>query len=145
MRKCQRIKKLVQRVPMVLRYGVLLSAGIVVLKTIEYQLFSFKYSHELYSGLLALFFLAVGLIVGYVLLNGGPGDHVPRPGLLAPLTAAEQRVLEGLTKGCNNQQLADRNHVSVNTIKSHLKNLYRKLQVRNRAEAVALAKKQSLL
>lgn len=145
MRRWQSLRKRVLGVPVVLRYGLVLSAGIVILKTSEYQLFSFRYSHDLYSGILALFFLVVGLVVAYMVLGARNENTVETLDLKEPLTASERRVLAGLVEGRSNQQIADQNNVSVNTIKSHLKNLYRKLQVRNRAQAVSLAKKCSLL
>ncbi len=145
MKQWQDLKQRVLRVPIILRYGLALSAGIVILKTSEYQLFSFRYSHDLYSGILAVFFLVVGIVVAYMVFGTRSNNAIHSPELKEPLTASERRVLAGLIEGRSNQQLADQNNVSVNTIKSHLKNLYRKLQVRNRAEAVSLAKKGSLL
>ncbi len=141
----QSIQRVLLRTPLVLRYGLLLSIGIILLKTLEYQLFSFRFSHELYTGLLAVFFLFVGLLFGYAWLSVQRTRSAAQNGLSDPLTATEQRVLVGLVEGCTNQQLADRNYVSVNTVKTHLKNLYRKLKVNNRAEAVAMAKELSLV
>ena len=57
------LKTVLKNTPIVLRYGLILAAGIVLLKTIEYRLFSFRINHELYSGLLAIFFLLIGVIV----------------------------------------------------------------------------------
>ncbi len=141
----QRLRRKISGVPLVVRYGAVLSAGIVVLKTLEYQLFSFRYRHDIYSGLLALFFLLFGLLIGFLVLgkqaeNGGGATK-----RIEPLTAAERRVLAGLINGQTNQQLADDNNVTLNTIKTHLKNLYKKLNVRNRNQAVDVAKEQSLL
>jgi two-component system nitrate/nitrite response regulator NarP len=47
-------------------------------------------------------------------------------------------MLEKLSLGMTNQELADVMAISQNTVKFHLKNVYSKLNVRNRAEAVAL-------
>lgn len=54
------------------------------------------------------------------------------------LTAREMAMLEKLCLGLTNQELALELDVSPNTVKFHLKNIYSKLGVRNRAEAVAL-------
>lgn len=54
------------------------------------------------------------------------------------LTQRERELLQALASGRTNAQLAKDLGVSVNTIKFHLKNLYEKLAVRNRAQAVAL-------
>ncbi|NRB51156.1 MAG: response regulator transcription factor [Saprospiraceae bacterium] len=57
-------------------------------------------------------------------------------GLVEPLTRRETELLELLCSGKSNQQLADALFVSINTVKTHLKNLYLKLDVSNRAEAI---------
>ncbi|MGQ9369484.1 response regulator transcription factor [Azospirillum sp. ST 5-10] len=55
------------------------------------------------------------------------------------LTARERGLLDTLASGRTNAQLARDLGISVHTVKFHLKNLYDKLQVANRAQAVALA------
>jgi LuxR family maltose regulon positive regulatory protein len=60
-----------------------------------------------------------------------------------PLTRRELELLELLSQGLSNQQIADRVSLSVPTIKWHFYNLYAKLQVKSRA--AALAKARSLL
>ncbi len=57
---------------------------------------------------------------------------------LDALTARERELLVVLAKGWTNEQIASRIGISHNTVKYHLKNLYEKLDVRNRAMAVAL-------
>ncbi len=56
---------------------------------------------------------------------------------LQKLTNAELLMLEKLSLGLTNQELAEEFKVSTNTVKFHLKNIYSKLEVRNRAEVVA--------
>jgi len=56
---------------------------------------------------------------------------------LAGLTDREREILASLAEGMTNQQLADALKISLNTVKFHLKNLYGKLGVDNRAQAVA--------
>jgi two-component system nitrate/nitrite response regulator NarP len=56
---------------------------------------------------------------------------------LAGLTERERQILESLAKGMTNQQLAEDFDISLNTVKFHLKNLYGKMGVENRAQAVA--------
>ena len=57
---------------------------------------------------------------------------------LSDLTSRERELLTALASGWTNQQIANRIGISENTVKFHLKNLYEKLDVRNRAMAVAL-------
>lgn len=57
---------------------------------------------------------------------------------LAALTVRERELLAALADGWSNLQIAARIGISRNTVKYHLKNLYDKLDVHNRAMAVAL-------
>jgi DNA-binding NarL/FixJ family response regulator len=57
---------------------------------------------------------------------------------LSRLTTRERELLSVLADGWTNMQIAARTGISENTVKYHLKNLYDKLDVRNRAMAVAL-------
>lgn len=57
---------------------------------------------------------------------------------LSQLTPRETELLGALAEGWSNQQIANRFGISANTVKFHLKNLYDKLDVKNRAMAVAL-------
>ncbi len=56
---------------------------------------------------------------------------------LAVLTPRERELLASLASGLTNQQMASQLDISLNTVKFHLKNLYDKLAVGNRAQAVA--------
>ncbi len=56
---------------------------------------------------------------------------------LAGLTPRERELLAALAGGLTNQQMAGQLDISLNTVKFHLKNLYDKLGVGNRAQAVA--------
>ena len=53
------------------------------------------------------------------------------------LTKRERAMLEALAQGRQNKELAEDFGISVNTVKFHLSNLYEKLGVRNRSQAIA--------
>ena len=53
------------------------------------------------------------------------------------LTSKERDLLAALARGRTNDQLAGDFDVSVNTVKFHLRNIYDKLSLKNRAQAVA--------
>lgn len=54
---------------------------------------------------------------------------------LNTLTKRELEILEILSQGKSNKELADSLGVSENTVEQHLKNIYEKLKVQNRTEA----------
>ena len=53
------------------------------------------------------------------------------------LSRKERAILEALSKGLTNRELSAELDVSINTVKFHLSNLFDKLSVRNRAQAIA--------
>lgn len=65
--------------------------------------------------------------------------------LLEPLTEREVEVLAHLASGMSNAQIADSLFISINTVKSHLKNVYGKLGVESRTRAVTRAMELGVL
>lgn len=61
------------------------------------------------------------------------------------LTNRETEVLEHLSKGLNYIQISENLIVSKGTVRKHIENIYRKLQVHNKLEAVQKAKRNNLI
>lgn len=61
------------------------------------------------------------------------------------LTKREKQVLKFLSSGKNNAQIAESMHVSVHTTKVHIHNIFSKLSVQDRTEAVVKAIKYKLI
>lgn len=61
------------------------------------------------------------------------------------LTVREIEVLEQLSKGLTYTVIADNLFISPSTVRRHIENIYTKLQVHSKIEAVALAKKRNLI
>jgi LuxR family maltose regulon positive regulatory protein len=70
---------------------------------------------------------------------------VPPPGLLEPLSERERDVLRLLPTLLPNTEIASELFVSVNTVKTHVKSIYRKLEVSSRRAAVARARALRLI
>jgi len=62
-----------------------------------------------------------------------------------PLSERETEVLKMLSKGMNYKEVAEDIYLSPHTVKTHIKNIYSKLHVNNRAEAIYKALKQKLI
>jgi LuxR family maltose regulon positive regulatory protein len=73
------------------------------------------------------------------------GSGPAQPALVEPLTPRERTVLELLPSHLSYAQIGDRLYLSVNTVKSNLKSIYRKLGVATRSDAVAVARASELL
>jgi LuxR family maltose regulon positive regulatory protein len=65
--------------------------------------------------------------------------------LLAPLSERELEVLRLIVAGLSNQQIAQQLVVEKNTLKTHIKHLYRKLHISSRTRAIARARELNLL
>ena len=71
--------------------------------------------------------------------NAGAGRVVEQP------SAAELVVLQGLTTGLSRREIGEQLYISLNTVKTHTRELYRKLGATSRADAVARAEALGLL
>ena len=65
--------------------------------------------------------------------------------LAEPLSARELEVLDLIAQGLTNPEIADRLFIAKGTVKRHINNIYGKLQVHHRAEAIARARDLGLL
>ena len=68
------------------------------------------------------------------------GDFVERSGL----TELEVKILRLITEGLSNEEISEITGTAQETVKGHLKSLFRKLDVKNRTEAAVLAVREGL-
>ena len=71
--------------------------------------------------------------------------HGPDSELIEPLSERELEVLQLIAKGLSNQDISSRLYLSLNTIKTHTRNIYGKLGVNNRTQASARARALGIL
>ena len=74
-----------------------------------------------------------------------PGAGQPMPGLEAPLTARELSIVRLLPSALSRRDIGRELFLSLNTVKTHGRSIYRKLGVRSRAQAVVRARELCLL
>jgi LuxR family maltose regulon positive regulatory protein len=74
-----------------------------------------------------------------------PNPQFPGPSLLEPLSPQERRILRLLAAGLSYPEIAQELIVSVNTIKTHVKHIYRKLDVTSRRDARNVARQLKLI
>lgn len=114
------------------------------LQFIDYQTSIRTLSTELYIVALALLFTGLGLWAGYKITykEKAPSTFEVNQKALDYLDISEREyeVLELLSEGMSNKEIAGKLFVSVNTIKTHLAHLYQKLEVTRRTQAVQKAK-----
>ena len=77
-------------------------------------------------------------------LRGAPADQAPIL-VVEPLTEREREVLRHVSSMLNTDEIADEMYITVNTVKTHLKNINRKLAAAGRSEAVRRARQLELI
>lgn len=82
---------------------------------------------------------ALGQLYG---LSAAKVNAVP---LAEPISDREQGVLELIANGLSNQEIADRLHISLHTVKTHARRINAKLEVKSRTQAIVRARELGLL
>ena len=153
----------------VLVFGLLGGALIAALQLLQYRVLVVGHALELYGGLVALLFSALGLWLGRRLTRphrtvlvqevvrevvkevpaptAASAPFAPDAERLARLgiTPREHDVLRLIAEGLSTREIADRVGVSENTVKTHTSRLLTKLQASRRTQAVQRAKEAGLL
>jgi len=141
----------------VLLYGILGGALIAVLKVVEYRYLVLEHSLEIYGGIVALLFSALGIWLGLKLTRTRETVVVREVPVTGPftrnetqlqqlgITPRELEILEAMAGGFSNREIAERLFVSENTVKTHAARLFDKLSARRRTQAVQRAKEAGLI
>lgn len=136
----------------ILIYGISLAVLIFLLKFIEYRFLVRDFSLEFYVGAIAILFTVLGVWVGLKLTKKktiiitNPTFQFDQKRLdKLGISKREYEVLELMAKGLSNQEIADKLFVSLNTVKTHSSNLFLKLEVSRRTQAVQKAKELQLI
>jgi DNA-binding CsgD family transcriptional regulator len=132
-------------------YGIAMAALIGILKFAEYRFFVRDLSLELYLGLVALIFIALGIWVGRRLTRvrviTAEAEFTVDDAALKRLgiTKREYEVLDLIAQGLSNKEIADRLFVSTSTVKTHTSNLFVKLEASRRTQALQKAKELQII
>lgn len=121
-------------------YGGVAGVLLIVLQAIQYKTMVRDLSLDLFGGAVAVIFMVLGIFVGihFVGKQQRQSTGSATTGGFG-LSERELEVLQLLADGLSNQQIADKLYVSINTTKTHLSNIYQKLGVIRRTQAVQRA------
>ncbi len=150
-------------------YALVLAAASIALQLLQYKLVFVNHSLELYGGVIAILFIIIGIAAGrklagkkevivekqvtiekevpvYIAANTQP-DFTTNEKWLEKLNISkrEHEILELMATGLSNQEIADKLFVSINTVKTHTSNLFVKLDVKRRTQAVTKARELQLV
>jgi two-component system, NarL family, response regulator LiaR len=143
----------------ILIFGVCSGILIVILRLIEYRFLVVEHSLEIYGGLVALVFAAVGIWLGLkltkkeeVLVVKEVRVPTSQPFTLNEaklgdlgITKRELEILELMASGLSNREIAEKLFVSENTVKTHSSRLFDKLSAKRRTQAVQIGKELGLI
>lgn len=161
-------KNLLLRNKATIVYSISLAFLLFLLKWLELRFIIFHHSFEIYIGLIAVIFTALGIWLAlklskpkietvvvekevYVNRNENLPDRqagfVPDTSLISQLELSkrELEILSLLAQGHSNQEIAAKLFVSLSTVKTHNQNLFEKLDVKRRIQAVEKAKRLNLI
>jgi len=147
----------------ILLYGIGLAGITSLMVWGRYSLLVLDHATELYSLFIGIIFIALGIWVGLKLSRPKtivqtqtiikevqvPAANMTAMPLSSPsdfnISRREYEVLQLLARGMSNQEIAGNMFVSENTVKTHLSNLYFKLDVKRRTQAVEKARSVGLI
>ena len=142
-------------------YGVVLAALAAALNVAQYRFMVVDHRIEIYMGIIAIVFIALGAFIGRRLTT--PQQVVVEKLVAVPVSPAvpfvlndavldklgiskrEHEVLLLMAEGLSNMEIAERSFVSVNTVKTHVSNLLLKLDAKRRTQAVLKARELGIV
>ncbi len=138
-------------------YGLLLAMLVFVLKWLQWRFLIVDNSLDIYVGLIAVFFTLLGVWVALQLVKPKVQTVVVEKEIyISPaeepaineaelkklnLSNREYEVLQLLTKGYSNAEIAEHLFLSLSTVKTHVSNLFIKMDVKSRTQAIEKAKR----
>jgi len=126
-----------------IKIGIATALAIILFQVsnifLVYKYFRFDY----YITSIAVLFLIAGFIVSKY-KRPVAGDKEIQDNLFSNLTAKELTILELIAAGKSNKEIAALNFVEVSTIKTHINNIYTKLSISNRREAISCFRKSQV-
>ena len=166
-------KTIWQRNKATILYSISLAFLLLFLKWLELRYILFDHSIEIYIGFVAVIFTGLGIWLAlklskpktesyrvetvviekevYINRNESLFDKqagfVPDTLLISQLEISkrELEILSLLAQGHSNQEIAEKLFVSLSTVKTHNQNIFEKLDVKRRTQAIEKAKKLNLI
>ena len=145
----------------IILYGFVLAILMFALKWMQWKFLIVDHALDIYIGLIALFFTVLGvwiarqlvkpkvqtLVVEKEVFVNAPDVFILNEAELKNLnlSSREYEVLTLLAKGHSNSAIADHLFVSLSTVKTHVSNLFAKLDVKSRTQAIDKAKRLNII
>jgi len=138
-------------------YGICMAILLFLLKWLELRFVIIDHAFEVYVGAIAVIFTGLGIWLATKIVRpkvtivekevyAKPPFSVNKKELeLLNLSKRELEVLQLMAEGLSNKEIADRLFVSLSTIKTHSNNLFDKMNVERRTQAIDKAKRLGII
>lgn len=140
-------------------YGFLMSVLVFTLKWLQWKFLIIDNAIDIYVGFIAVFFLLLGVWVAKQLIKPSVETVVIEKEVVVAgqspinenelqklnLSTREYEVLQLLAQGYSNAEIAERLFLSLSTIKTHVSNLFVKMDVKSRTQAIEKAKRLNII
>ena len=138
-------------------YGILMAVLIFVLKWLQWKFLIVDNAADIYSGLIAVFFTGLGIWIAMqltrrkvetvivekkIIVEAPATDTINQEELdRLALTPREYEVLQLLVRGHSNAEIAQQLFLSLSTVKTHVSNLFFKMEVKSRTQTIEKARR----
>src|SRR5690606_5372377 len=141
----------------IILYGLILAILVFALKWLQWKFLIVDNATDIYIGLIAVFFTALGVWVAMQLVKPKTQTiivekEVPEKFYVnetelkkLDLSNREYEVLQHLAKGYSNADIANNLFLSVSTVKTHVSNLFLKMDVKSRTQTIEKAKRLKII
>ncbi|MEC7754852.1 MULTISPECIES: response regulator transcription factor [unclassified Roseivirga] len=135
----------------ILRFGLIIAALLILFQLSKMSLLIPDMSSDLILGLVGAAFIGLGIYLGLKfrkveIVEVGPVIEIDEQQIEAlGLTEREMEVLRLIASGLSNVEIGEKLFVSENTVKTHVSNLFVKLDVKRRTQAVTRAKELRII
>jgi NarL family two-component system response regulator LiaR len=134
-------------------YGIALALILIFSQWLQIHFWKRNLTVEVYVGLAGILFLGVGIFAGYqwqqrkkkYLHVNLTSDVDVSLAEQFGLSKRETEVLQKMSEGLSNQEIADALFVSLNTVKTHTANIFIKLEVKRRTQAIQKARELKIV
>jgi len=138
-----------------------MAALIFILKWLELRFIIFNHSYEIYIGFIAVIFTALGIwlalklskpkintvVIEKEVFIKNNENFIPNESLISELSLSkrELEILNLISRGNSNEEIAEKLYISLSTVKSHNQNIFQKLDVKRRTQAAEKAKRLGII
>lgn len=132
----------------ILVFGLLIIALLLLFQISKYAVVFGNLNIEIVIAVIAVLFFFIGIYLNKKSLHKKPlpTKEINHQKIKAlDITDREYEVLQGISNGLSNKEIADKLYVSESTIKTHVSNLLLKLNAKRRTQAIQVAKDFQIL